>query len=67
MKTILAILKQAGGCGGYLECSSVPVTAHAMRRYQTAINQHYACGSHSHDKIANVLQPLLNPPASSQP
>jgi hypothetical protein len=52
---------------GYLVCSSVPVTAHAVRRYQTAINQHYASGRHTHDKIANVLQPLLSPPAISPP
>jgi hypothetical protein len=52
---------------GYLECSSAPVTLRAVRRYQTAISQHYASGRHSHDKIANVLQPLLKPPVSSQP
>lgn len=51
---------------GYLECSSTPVTVQTVRRYQTAINQHYASGLHSHDKIADVLHPLLKPPVTSQ-
>lgn len=51
---------------GYLECASAPVTGQAVRRYQKAINQHYASGRHDHDKIADVLQRLLNPPVSSQ-
>jgi hypothetical protein len=44
---------------GYLECSSPPVTLQDVRRYQTILNQHYVSGHHTHDKIANVLQPLL--------
>jgi hypothetical protein len=44
---------------GYLECASAPVTIQAVRRYQTAINRHYASGHHDHDKIANVIQSLL--------
>lgn len=52
---------------GYLECAAIPATARAVSRYQTAINRHYARGRHSHDKIANVLQPLLSHPVSSQP
>jgi hypothetical protein len=44
---------------GYLECASAPVTVQMVRRYQTAINQHYGSGRHDHDKIANVLQSLL--------
>ena len=51
---------------GYLECASAPVTVRAVRRYQTAINQHYASGRHSHDKIADVLQRLMKPPVNSQ-
>jgi hypothetical protein len=44
---------------GYLECSSAHVTSEAVRRYQVAINHHYASGRHSPDKIADVLQSLL--------
>lgn len=44
---------------GYLECSSAPVTVQAVREYQMAIDQHYASGQHSHDKIADVLQRFL--------
>lgn len=51
---------------GYLECSSVPVTVQAVRRYQVAINQHYASGRHSQDKIADVLQRLLGQPAAAK-
>lgn len=49
---------------GYLECASAFVTVQAVRRYQTAINQHYASGRESHDKIADVLQRLLHPHAT---
>jgi hypothetical protein len=52
---------------GYLECASTPVTAKAVRRYQMAINHHYARAHHSHDKIANVLQALLKSTVNSQP
>jgi hypothetical protein len=51
---------------GYLECASAPVTAQAVHRYQMAINQHYASGRHSHDTIADVLPPLLNPNVSQE-
>jgi hypothetical protein len=44
---------------GYLECASPPVTAQTVHRHQTAIDRHFASGRHDHDKIANVLLPLL--------
>jgi hypothetical protein len=47
---------------GYLECSSAPVRVQVVHRYQTAINQHYASGRHSHDKVADVLNSLLKRP-----
>jgi hypothetical protein len=50
---------------GYLECAANPVTAQAVRRYQAALNRHYASGRYEHDKIADVLQRLLKPPTSS--
>jgi len=50
---------------GYLACASSPVRVKAVRRYQAAINQHYASGRHDHDKVADVLQRLLKPPTSS--
>jgi hypothetical protein len=51
---------------GYLECSSAPVTAQAVHRYQAALNRHYASGRYEHDKIADVLQGLLKSSLSSQ-
>lgn len=50
---------------GYLDCASAPVMVQAVRRYQAAINQHYASGRHDHDKIADVLQRLLKSRAGS--
>ncbi len=50
---------------GYLECSSAPVTVQVVHRYQTAIDQHYASGRHSHDKVADVLNSLLQRPVGT--
>lgn len=50
---------------GYLECSSAPVRVQLVHRYQTAINQHYASGRHSHDKVADVLNALLKRPVGT--
>jgi hypothetical protein len=44
---------------GYLECVAPPVTVEAVRRYQKAINQHYASRGHERDKVADLLQTLL--------
>lgn len=51
---------------GYLECSSPPVKVSSVRAYQKAINKHYESGVHEQDKIANVLEPLLNEHRSDQ-
>ncbi|MDW5265211.1 MULTISPECIES: hypothetical protein [Acidobacteriaceae] len=59
-------LNNKGYVEGYLVCSSIPVTVYTVRRYQSAIDRHYSGGRHSHDKIANVLQPLMKPPTNSQ-
>lgn len=50
---------------GYLECAAPPVTVQVVRRYQTAINRHYASGRHDHDKVADVVVSLIKPPATS--
>jgi len=50
---------------GYLECSSAPVTAQAVSRYQAVLNRHYASGRYEHDKIADVLKRLLKSHVSS--
>ena len=51
-------LARRRGYEGHLGASP-PVTAHTVHRYQTAIDRHFASGRHDHDKIANVLLPLL--------
>jgi hypothetical protein len=51
---------------GYLQCSSALVSERMVRRYQTAINHHYASGRHDRDKIADVLEPLLRSPVGSK-
>jgi hypothetical protein len=46
---------------GYLACASPPVTVQVVKRYQIAINHHYASGHHDDDNIADVLRHLMAP------
>jgi hypothetical protein len=42
-----------------------PREVQVVHRYQTAINQHYASGRHSHEKVADVLNSLLKRPVGT--
>jgi hypothetical protein len=40
---------------GYLDCGSTPVTVEEVRRYEAALDRHFASGRHEHEMIADVL------------
>lgn len=51
--------EKLGYVEGYLSCEFGTATAHETHQYVNALNRHFAIEANEHDKIANVLQPIL--------